>query len=133
MKFSTLPCGNLVISFDKPVADKEMLLGSMKSARDLDHGVLSDILEYAGWPGNGELFQVAPENIGVLTDSPMLSDDVVFHDDGTQSVVGQIWWFPNYQLESFAQTLLNAGEVVFTKVEQTLVVSIRPARVLASK
>jgi hypothetical protein len=50
-----------------------------------------------------------------LTISRLPCGDLRLHlnSDGTEHVRGNLWWFERYQIELFAQTLLDKGEVVF--------------------
>lgn len=111
MEFNKTGRGNLEIVAED--GDKEALQDLLDKCTHKDHGFLADLLEYTGWSGNGHLYQVQPEWIGALTDAPILTDDMIFGDDGSE-VVGNVWWFPNYQVESFAETLIRDGRVVFT-------------------
>lgn len=111
MRFCILNNGNLEIVTEE--GDKAELQDILDKTPHRDHGFLADMLEYAGWQANGELFQVSPEHVGALTDAPILSDDVTTEDDGTVRVKGRVWWFPQYESTSFAETLLETGRVVF--------------------
>ncbi len=115
MEFNVLANGNLEIVAED--GDKEELQDLLSKSMHKDHGFLADLLEYTGWSGNGRLHQVQPELIGALTDAPILTDDMIFGDDGSE-VVGNVWWFPNYQVVSFAETLIRDGRVVFTKAPE---------------
>ena len=72
-----------------------------------------DMLEACGLLGNG-WNSVAPETIGALTDAPIVTDDWSITDEGETQALGRIWWFPNYQVEDPAETLVEKGRVVFT-------------------
>lgn len=116
MRFAMTEHGHLEIVIETD-DDREMIKESMEKASHADHSVIADLMETYGWTGNGQLYQVRPECIGALTDAPILSDEVEF-DDGAQKVTGNVWWFPNYQVESFVETLLTDGRVVFTKAPE---------------
>lgn len=60
---------------------------------------------------------VRPEVIGALTDSPILSNDTTQDDRGNYTHVGNVWWFPNYQISDPAQFLKDKGFVYFQKGE----------------
>lgn len=111
MKHVITPNGNLEITCED--SEKEELQDILDSTYHRDHGFLAEMLEYAGWSTNGKLHPVMPEWIGALTDAPIVSDDVVFNDDGSHDVPGKVWWFPSYELESFAETLIKTGRVLF--------------------
>lgn len=111
MRFSINRYGNLVISRRR--AEKSELQEILDKSTHKDHGFLADLLEHTGWGPNGRLAQVAPEDVGALTDAPILTDDLVIDDHGEMTVHGRVWWFPNYQIESFAETLIKTGKVTF--------------------
>lgn len=75
---------------------------------------LREMMDMTGWLGNAVFTPIRPEHVGALTDAPMFTDVADYEDDGSLNVVGDIWWFPNYQVENFAQILLDNGEVTFT-------------------
>jgi hypothetical protein len=61
---------------------------------------------------------IAPENIGALTEAPILCDDVDFPDDANGFVpydeTSRVWWFPNYMVTDPWEELKNKGRVEFT-------------------
>lgn len=75
---------------------------------------LREMMDMTGWLGNAVFTPIYPENVGALTDAPMFSDVVEYLDDGEVEVPGKVWWFPNYAVENFAETLLSQGKVTFT-------------------
>lgn len=75
---------------------------------------LYDAFEYL--TANG-LNWIAPESIGALTDSPILSDSPL-EDSGSLGDGAKVWWFPNYAIESPLQTLVETGKVVFKRAEE---------------
>lgn len=115
MKFTKLTNGDLEIATDNPAQEKADLQELLDKTNHMDHGFLADLLEYTGWSPNGHLHQVQPEWIAALTDAPILTDDLTIEDDGTANVLGNVWWFHNYQVESFAETLIRDGRVVFAR------------------
>lgn len=61
----------------------------------------------------GELDLVNPEEIGALTEAPIFIDLTTGahpRDGGTHGF-GDIYWFPNYQVEGMIDTLAEKGEV----------------------
>ncbi|MFP3556911.1 hypothetical protein SB861_40295 [Paraburkholderia sp. SIMBA_049] len=75
---------------------------------------LYDMLDTFGFSGNGKLHAIRPGDVDALTDAPMLSDGVELHDEpGLVGLYDKVWWFPNYQVEDFAATLLDKGRVTF--------------------
>lgn len=111
MDFRVNPNGSLTITRDP--AEVEYLQHLLDRSTHKDRGFLAEMLEYAGWEANGRLFQVAPEDIAALTDAPILTDDLVVLDDGKKEVLGDVWWYPQYELKSFAEKLIADGEVTF--------------------
>lgn len=60
---------------------------------------------------------LAPEEIGALTDAPIIGSEV-FHDDlGNIETTGNVYWFPDYMIEDPAKILYKAGQIVFTKAD----------------
>lgn len=64
---------------------------------------------------NGSYALVAPEDIGALTDSPIIAESVTYEDDGMATVEGQVWWFPDYAVRNELQELRDGQTVVFVK------------------
>jgi hypothetical protein len=112
MRFTTETAGVTFIAED---GDIEVLM-EMKE-RDYigenDRVFLVEMLEYFGFSTNGGFQPIQPADVGALTDSPMFADDVDYADDGSQKVIGNVYWFPNYQVENFADTLIRNGKVFF--------------------
>lgn len=76
-----------------------------------DDDALAEMAE--PWLGNGWTW-VAPEDIGALTQAPILSQDVEYDDEHGDIVrVGRIYYFDRYQTHSEVEELLAHGEVVF--------------------
>ena len=76
--------------------------------------ILFDLLEdhlCNGWE------MVPPEDIGALTSSPILSDSAVRDDDDKLTSIGDVYWFPEYQVKSELEELLEKGFVDFTLAE----------------
>lgn len=114
MDFQINPNGSLTITRDdSEVAELQELLDR---APHKDHSFLADLLgDYTGWEGNGRLHVVRPEWVGALTDAPIVADEVVHNDDGEMPTVpGNVWWFPQYEMRSFAEDLIRNGKVIFT-------------------
>ena len=63
--------------------------------------------------GNSDLDWIPAEDIGALTDSPIIGESSV-RDDGTREVWGRVWWFPDYQTRDPAEDLARRGRAVFT-------------------
>lgn len=94
-------------------AERVLAQDMLDNAAHKDHGFLSELLDKSGWSPNGQLFVVQPEWIGALTDAPIITDGWTMDDDGVSTVDGNVWWFPRYEHESFAEVLIKTGQVFF--------------------
>ena len=85
------------------------------AAADLDAD--SKLGEMIEWQlGNGWSW-VRPEDIGALTDAPILSDDIEYDDHGGVVSVGVVYWYPHYDVSDPVAQLLANGYVDFVRVE----------------
>lgn len=59
---------------------------------------------------------VRPEEVGALTDSPILAecDGLDRDDNGDLTAVGKVAWFPDYAVRDPWEELRNRGRTVFT-------------------
>jgi len=75
---------------------------------------VGDLLEAARYLGNN-WFDLT-DLVG-LTGSPIIGFDVSFEENTDKLLLdnAKVWWFPNYQVENPFETLVNEGEVIFTK------------------
>ena len=71
------------------------------------HALLEDHLAN-GW----EL--VPPQDIGALTDAPILSDQIERNDEGDVMHAGRVYWYPQYAVEDEIAEIksVNVGEKV---------------------
>lgn len=113
MKFEIAPpYGNLKFTMEEE--DREAVQ-DLVNRYPHDGMFLRELLvEYTGWSGNGQLFQVNPEDVAALTDAPIVSNDVEVLDNGDVLVRGDVWWYPQYEGHHFGQVLLDHGHVYFT-------------------
>ena len=65
--------------------------------------------------GNG-WEMVAPEEIGALTSSPILSDEVERDEEGEITDVGRVYWYPQYQVCDEIEVIRAKLVVVFQGV-----------------
>jgi hypothetical protein len=89
--------------------------GGMNWAKSHD-AIFADMLEdhlVNGWEF------IPPEDIGALTASPILSDEVVRDDSGMLVSLGQVYWFPDYAVRSELDELYEAGEVFFPAAKES--------------
>ncbi len=75
---------------------------------------LSEVIEWQ--LGNGWSW-VRPEEIGALTDAPILSDDIEYDDEGEVVRVGAVYWYPRYDVADPVAQLLANGSVEFERVQ----------------
>ncbi len=96
-----LPNGDLEITVDDP--------SDLDSAHDI-----GDVLDSGRYIGNGwDVVDAEATNCGDLTEAPMIAEDATLEDDDSWTFYGDIWWFPNYQIEDPVETLRQTGRVVF--------------------
>lgn len=111
MKFKTLPNGVLEISSEP--GDAEMLADIKLRNGGNDVNFLCELLDETGWSTNGKLMPINPEDVGALTDAPILTDELKIEDNGDVTVTGNVWWFPDYMVSNFADVLIEKGVVSF--------------------
>ena len=75
---------------------------------------LGEVIEWQ--LGNGWSW-VRPEDIGALTDAPILSDDIAYDDQGDVVSVGAVYWYPRYDVSDPVACLLTDGSVEFERVD----------------
>lgn len=119
MNFKILPNGNLKITAnnaDRANLSEAYRLGGYQEAESL-------IAE--AFQPNGDLYFIPPEDIGALTDAPILSDDWILiewwrgasddgaheHDERIRNA--KVWWFPDYAIRDPWEELKNIGYVIF--------------------
>ena len=74
---------------------------------------MADLLDSGGYLGNG-WHEVLPEQIGALTEAPIISNDVIFNDDGVEWV-GDVYYYNSYMVNDPFVELLSNGEIFLTK------------------
>ena len=113
MQFSVLPNGNLSIQMSNR-ADRAWLEEAVEKYPN-DNSFLAKLLEHTGWQANGKLQQIAPIDIGALTDSPLLASEAYPEDDGLMAVPkdAAVWFYNDYALRHFGAVMLDRGGVVF--------------------
>jgi hypothetical protein len=111
MEYEILPNGNLKFTLT------EDLRAEYAEKRAEEFGAADcDIIEIFAEElcGNCDLDNIRPEDVGALTDSPIIAEGVEYDPGGTIGRVGNVWWFPNYQVTDPAEVLVETGEVIFT-------------------
>jgi hypothetical protein len=63
---------------------------------------------------------IPPEEIGALTDSPIISRDAVLEDDGTYRIYpgGELFWHANYMVEDLLKKWANGEPVIWHASKQ---------------
>lgn len=112
MRFFQTSAGNLCLQSEAD--DIEMLDELMRQHGHDEDAFLSGLLEETGWTPNGHLHRVRPEQVGALTNSPLLSDAITIGDGGDLLHVGKLWWYPNYMVSNLAERLVKDGSVTLT-------------------
>jgi hypothetical protein len=93
------------------------------TADNASRAALADAYHYGGYQRarmlvseafHEQLYFVQPEDIGALTEAPILTDDLVYEDNGSCTVHGKIWWYPSYAVSDPFEELKNRGRVIFT-------------------
>jgi hypothetical protein len=107
LDFQINDVGNLVITLTKSgMVEIERLLAAGWNDEDIFLELLDEALN-DGW------FVIAPDQIRAQTGSLLLSDSVEYDDAGNVTQVGRTYWFPNYKVQRYTQTLLKSGQIIF--------------------
>lgn len=113
--------GDLIITSGvSSYVDNETIKRMYDEAPHKDHAFLDSLLDYMATYRYGTVhyYRVLPEWIGALTDAPIITDNEPIHqDDGTVIFDddAKFWWYPNYQVSSFGERLIENGQVIFDK------------------
>ena len=77
------------------------------SSKEIDaDNKLSEVIEWQlanGWS------LLHPEDVGALTDAPILSEDIDTDDQGNVRSVGTVYWYPQYDVSNPVAKLLQNG------------------------
>ena len=105
VELKELENGNLQII----VTDKEELQDVIDRQQD-ERDALFDILERTRLIGNnwGVVFE------GGLTEAPIIGYGLDIDDEGNIAGCEKVWYFNNYMIESYLETLKETGSVIFT-------------------
>jgi len=83
------------------------------SSKEIDaDNKLSEVIEWQlanGWS------LVRPEDVGALTDAPILSEDIDTDDQGNVRSVGTVYWYPQYDVTDPVTKLLQNGYIDFLR------------------
>ncbi len=106
-EFEKLPNGNLrIVLLEDQRASVEEIAASEISA----DSKLAQVIEWQ--LGNGWSF-VRPEDIGALTEAPILTEEIDTDDQGNVLSVGTVYWYPQYDVSDPVAKLLENGYVDF--------------------
>lgn len=112
MKHSFSETGNLIITVDDEEKAQLVEAGDDIHLDTFMHDFLEPIT------CNSDVDWVRPEEIGALTSAPILGI-VSRNDDGEIEETHNIWWYPNYAVTSVCEDLLEYGQAVFFKAEES--------------
>jgi hypothetical protein len=111
IEYQILPNGNLLLTASNDArADYSDEL-KRRGSDEVFYQMMS------AWRDNGVLFPIEPEWIGALTEAPIIAEFHTVEDDGTNTVDGKVWWFPNYMITDPMKELFHKGRVEFTLAE----------------
>jgi hypothetical protein len=112
---TVLPSGDLLLAASN---DCRAFIREKQSELD-DVSILSELTE-CYWTNSGfHPFDAGAGNPFVgLTSAPCIAEDMDYPDNGQRQVIGRLWYFPNYMLESPCDTLKRRGRVVFTLAKE---------------
>jgi len=80
-----------------------------------------DVLLYGlfeSWFANSDWDHVSSEDIGALTDAPIISDRVDRDDKGSLGGLGNVWWYSNYAVTDPVEEMILRGETVWQKAPE---------------
>lgn len=77
----------------------------------------SKLAETIEWQLSNGWSMVRPEDIGALTEAPILSEEVDFDNQGIARNVGTVYWYPQYDVSDPVAKLLENGYVEFVRGE----------------
>jgi hypothetical protein len=60
---------------------------------------------------------IHPEDVGALTDSPILSNSAEYDEDYNLIKIDSVFWYPNYQIHDIVKKLIENGHVDFDMVK----------------
>ena len=77
----------------------------------------SRLAETIEWQLSNGWSLLRPEDIGALTEAPILSEEVDYDDQGNVDRVGTVYWYPQYDVFDPIGQLLTNGSVEFVRGE----------------
>jgi hypothetical protein len=85
------------------------------AAKEIDAD--SKLAETIEWQLSNGWSLLRPEDIGALTEAPILSEEADFDNQGTARNVGTVYWYPQYDVFDPVAKLLENGYVEFVRGE----------------
>lgn len=109
VEFDKQANGNLhIILLPEAREDVQEIASSQQLTAD---NKLAEVIEWH--LGNSWTF-VSPEDIGALTEAPILSEGIDYDNHGKVQHVGVVYWYPEYEVKDPVEQLLENGFVDFT-------------------
>lgn len=102
--------GNIVLTGTRAARGESRFFRSQSSASALE-SLLEDILSNSAW----EILR--PEEVGALTDAPILGEEVERDEDGKLLRCKAVYWFPDYMVRDEIRAILQ-GSVTFERAEE---------------
>lgn len=122
LNFTELPDGNLRIELT-PEGSGELMGYIFSDGGTGEEGwvmtpdrIWSELIE--SYSSNGSYSMIRPEDIGALTEAPIIALNFGYDDVNERVVIDQetkIWWYPDYQVSDELKELLYSGFVLFLK------------------
>lgn len=75
----------------------------------------SKLAETIEWQLCNGWSMLRPEDIGALTEAPILSEEADFDNQGVAHNVGTVYWYPQYDVSDPVEKLLANGYVDFER------------------
>ena len=108
-EFDKQPDGTLRITL---LADQRESVEDIAAQEITADNKLAQVIEWQ--LGNGWSF-VRPEDIGALTEAPILTEEIDTDDQGTVLKVGTVYWYPQYDVSDPVAKLLENGSIDFER------------------
>lgn len=109
MDYSFLPNGDLIFW----MYDEELLAELSAQVEENECGLNAILWDWWEWLiCNTEIDWIRPEEIGALTDSPILGF-VGRDDEGEIDYLTDVWWYPNYMISGPETDLARHGYCIW--------------------
>jgi hypothetical protein len=110
-EFEKLANGNLrIVLLPEARAEVEEI-----ASKEMDAD--SRLAETVEWQLSNGWSLLQPEDIGALTEAPILSEEVDYDGQGHVDQVGTVYWYPQYEVFDPIGQLLTNGFVEFVRGE----------------